>query len=153
MSLNIIRINYLLSLWCLLLLSPVMSIISKPATAMPTDKGGAEYTTECAMNGVPLPPDWGSGQWVYNGDVEEPLIAKGLKAKVYYYRSSSPAGLCFALPRVIKGTTEAEALAVICQGKVSGKVCFWDNNRIDNNVPTIYLENNYVIAETESKPF
>lgn len=46
-----------------------------------------------------------------------------------------PEGLCMALPRNDPGTATIRggSFGVICQGKSTGKSCFWDNNRTVNS--------------------
>ena len=44
------------------------------------------------------------------------------------FTSSSPIGMCFALPRYTDGSKQTIALdGVICLGQNSSKVCIWDN--------------------------
>lgn len=95
-----------------------------------TMNSGAAYRTECANAGVPVPPDWGSGQWVqHGGDLAPLFISAGLRARVFVYRSSSPEGVCYALPR--DDGSDIQLLGIICMGKVSSNVCFWDNQQSD----------------------
>jgi hypothetical protein len=50
-------------------------------------------------------------------------------AELWSWTSSSPEGICLALPRwsLLTIPTFADNLGVICQGHDSTKVCFWDN--------------------------
>lgn len=96
-----------------------------------TTNNGAAYTAECAAAGVPIPPAWntdGSTGWVSRGQIpqSELFISASRQAEVFTYRSTSPDGLCIALPRYLPGGP-IDLLGVICQGTVSKKVCFWDN--------------------------
>lgn len=96
-----------------------------------TPNNGAAYTAECAAAGVPIPPAWntdGSTGWVSRGQIPQAdlFISASRQAEVFTYQSSSPAGLCIALPRYLPGGP-IDLLGVICQGTASKKVCFWDN--------------------------
>lgn len=92
------------------------------------------YIDMCRRNNVPIPPAWnptsGSNQWQRRGVLPDPFIARGLaNVEVWTFASTSPAGLCMALPRM-RGSninTDIEALGIICQSDISGKACFWDN--------------------------
>jgi len=94
-----------------------------------TTLGGAAYINECNTAGVPIPPDWGTSQWISKGTLSnaEEFISKSLEAEAYVYDSNSPAGLCIALPRS-QGNT-IELLGIICLSKASSNACFWDNQR------------------------
>lgn len=95
-----------------------------------TMNSGAAYRTECASAGVPVPPDWGSPQWVqHGGDLSPLFISTGNRARVFIYRSTSPEGVCYALPR--DDGSNIGLLGIICMGKVSSNVCFWDNQQSD----------------------
>jgi hypothetical protein len=103
---------------------------STAAYAEVTTASGAAYASLCQSRGVPLPPTWGTSAWKFNGaltDAQEFILAQK-KAHVYYYQSTSPAGLCMALPRSSPGLGKVgqASFGVICQGS-NGKVCFWDN--------------------------
>lgn len=95
-----------------------------------TLNSGAAYRTECATAGVPVPPDWGSAQWVqHGGDLSPLFIGLGLRARVFVYKSTSPEGVCYALPR--DNGSDIQLLGIICMGKTSSNVCFWDNQQSD----------------------
>jgi hypothetical protein len=67
---------------------------------------------------------WKSEGFIPTGD----QFIVGTPAELRSFRSSSPDGMCFALPRYTdasKSTVELDG--VICTGKQSSKVCFWDN--------------------------
>jgi hypothetical protein len=114
-----------------------------------TTNFGAAYIAECQANGVPIPPDVGSNQWTlstFNGNDKFPQLPSGSTAnppgnngelflptgaQVYVYKSNAPEGMCVALPRSSNpggGSSNTIILdGVICLGKTTSKVCFWDN--------------------------
>lgn len=97
-----------------------------------TTTGGAAYRTLCAANGVPIPPDWdmsGATGWVNQGQIPstDVFISPSLQAEVFTYHSTSPEGMCIALPRY-NGANSIRLLGIICLGKVSSKACFFDND-------------------------
>jgi hypothetical protein len=96
-----------------------------------TMNSGAAYLAECANAGVPTPPDWGGALWVNNGTLSPNFL--GGNARVFYYNSGSPEGVCYALPR--DNGTDITLLGIICQGKATGNVCFWDNQQDDQAFP------------------
>jgi hypothetical protein len=103
-----------------------------------TNAGGAAYRAECLANGVPIPPDMGNPAWVSRGQIPRlpnppsvPLkdalyIASDLEAEVLTYTSTSPLGMCVALPRFNSENT-VQLDGVICLGQATSKACFWDN--------------------------
>jgi hypothetical protein len=97
-----------------------------------TGSGGAAYRAECLAAGVPIPPDFGPGSaWVSRGLIPQSslFIVAGLGAEVLTYQSTSPEGMCVALPRFNTTTNLVELDGVICLGKTTSKVCFWDNEK------------------------
>jgi hypothetical protein len=99
-----------------------------------TENGGAAYRSECADAGVPIPPDFGPGKgWVSQGTIakDDLFILRSLDAEVLTWKSSAPEGMCIALPRFDPVEKIVKADGVICVGKVTSKVCFWDNQVID----------------------
>ena len=90
-----------------------------------TMSGGAAYMDECRNNGVPVPPDWGTSGWVSRGALPFTFIVPGPIAEVFVFESQMPNGICLALPR--STGDRISALGIICLGRESGKVCFWDN--------------------------
>lgn len=97
-----------------------------------TSFSGPAYITECRQAGVPV-PDWVlTSEWTNHGRVEQPFIANDsrLEAELWSYTSTSPAGICLALPRWItrgSGVGTSELFGVICMGKNTSKACFFDN--------------------------
>jgi uncharacterized repeat protein (TIGR01451 family) len=94
--------------------------------------GGAAYINQCSAAGVPIPPDWGTNQWVSRGtltDAQE-FISTSLEAEVFTYKSEAPEGACIALPRAAGNSIRL--LGIICLGKTSSNACFWDNQQDAN---------------------
>jgi hypothetical protein len=107
-------------------LTPLSGGVAKFATTA----SGQAYIDECANAGVPIPPDWGSSQWQNNGALSNVFISQSLNARVFYFESASPAGVCYALPR--DDGSDIVLLGIICMGRSSSKVCFWDNQENDS---------------------
>lgn len=119
-------------------------LVSHVAAAAGTMKGGSQYVQECAQAGVPTPPPWNyeeafhqlnGSQWKRAGVIDNEFISDKETAEAFYYESQSPPGVCIALPRSVfpSGQTPEQGppsyiklLGVICQGKQTGKACFWD---------------------------
>jgi hypothetical protein len=91
----------------------------------PTAAGGAAYVSECMAAGVPIPPDWGTSQWVSQGPLTNEFILSWKDTEVFTYQSTSPAGMCIALPRSVGSSIDT--LGIICLGQTSSNACFWDN--------------------------
>jgi hypothetical protein len=96
--------------------------------ALVTSNGGAAYRTQCMMNGVPVPPDWGTTGWVSRGQIlsSDVFISSALQAEVFTWQSTAPPGMCIALPR-FNTSNSIKLLGVICLGTTSSKACFYDN--------------------------
>lgn len=92
---------------------------------------GAAYISECAAAGVPVPPSWGTSGWVSRGPLTTNFL--GGAAEVFTYQSSSPAGMCIALPR--KSGNTIFVLGIICLGTNSSNACFWDNQTAGSSFP------------------
>ena len=109
---------------------------AKPLSA--TTNSGLAYINECRSHGVPIPPPIGDPRWVSRGFIpKSQLFLKNESVEVQTFTSTSPQGLCIALPRS-NDTNPADGVTValdgvICLGKrpspLSGKstACFWDN--------------------------
>ena len=98
------------------------------------------YVATCRAEGVPTPPDWAddptSTGWTLSGVIETDFVKRGTATAWYKISTDSTTpGLCIALPRIQDGADPdtgeprqyIDLLGIICQGKNSGKVCFWDN--------------------------
>ena len=92
--------------------------------ALATDAAGREYIAECREAQVPIPPQWGGNGWTHVGDLTTNFLGFGNPAQVWRADSSSPKGLCVALPRV--SGSIISALGVICLGTESSNACFYD---------------------------
>jgi hypothetical protein len=102
---------------------------SPPMVLMNTTASGPAYIAECQANGVPIPPDWGSAQWTSQGPLTVDFLQSTPSVEVFSFTSSSPVGVCIALPRSVGNSIKL--LGIICMGKSSGKACFWDNQSGD----------------------
>jgi hypothetical protein len=100
-----------------------------------TTNSGQSYVNECNTDGVPIPPTigvldpLGLAGWKSQGFIPQSTqFIVGTPAEVRTYHSTAPEGLCIALPRYSDATLATVSLdGVICLGKISSKVCFWDN--------------------------
>jgi hypothetical protein len=110
--------------------SVAATVSSAAASSAPT----TGYITHCRSNDVPIPPIWnpttGTNQWQKRGTLVNPFAASGLtNVEVWTFTSTTPAGICIALPRMDGSNinTNVQALGIICQSERTGKACFWDN--------------------------
>ncbi len=100
-----------------------------------TTNSGVAYTNECIAAGVPIPPSIGVmdpaglAGWKSQGFIPQALqFIVGTPAELRTYRSLSPLGMCYALPRYSNNLMTTVALdGVICLSEVTSKVCIWDN--------------------------
>lgn len=100
-----------------------------------TVNSGQAYLDECQAAGVPIPPTInvldpnGTNGWKSQGFIPQATqFIVGSPAEVRTYKSSAPEGMCYALPRYSDASLSTVSLdGVICIGKQSSKVCFWDN--------------------------
>lgn len=92
-----------------------------------TTSGGADYIAQCREAGVPIPPDWGSNQWVSRGTLGTKFISQSIGAELFLFDSTSPDGVCMALPR--NSGNSIKLLGIICLGTRTSKSCYWDNQR------------------------
>ena len=99
-----------------------------PAPSLTTGNSGAAYINECRAAGVPIPPDWGSPLWRSRGILQDEFISAEKEAEVFTFESTSPRGVCIALPRSTGNTIDL--LGIICQGNDTSKTCFWDTARV-----------------------
>jgi len=108
------------------------SDVDSRSEAIVSTAGGAAYATACAAAGVPNPPAWRSASWVYRGALtgSNNFLGPGELAEVYTYTSTSPAGVCIALPRrASTSSTSYSLVGIICQGTVKSRSCFWDSRK------------------------
>ncbi|MDC8016172.1 hypothetical protein [Tahibacter soli] len=100
-----------------------------------TVNSGVNYTNECIAAGVPIPPSIGVmdpaglAGWKSQGFIPQALqFIVNTPAELRTYRSMSPLGMCYALPRYSNNLMTTVALdGVICISEVTSKVCIWDN--------------------------
>ena len=98
---------------------------AKPRTrAVANPRDQAKYCADCLAAGVPEPPALSSGKWQSKGTVDKKFTSEDVK-DILVYESSSPPGVCVALPR--GDGADISLLGVICQSQKTGKACFWDN--------------------------
>ncbi|UXI65849.1 hypothetical protein [Tahibacter amnicola] len=111
----------------------------KPKAGMgllsPTVNSGQLYINECMDARVPIPPPIGqmdpngTAGWKSQGFIPETIqFIVGTPAELRSYKSTSPAGMCYALPRYVDDTLDSVQFdGVICLSEETSKVCFWDN--------------------------
>jgi hypothetical protein len=95
---------------------------------------GQAYINECMANQVPIPPTIGvldpagTAGWKSQGFIptSTQFIVQS-PAEVRTYKSTSPAGMCYALPRYDPSQSTVNLDGVICLSAVTSKACFWDN--------------------------
>lgn len=104
-------------------------------TFLSTELGGQDYIAECRRAGVPIPPDWGSPDWKFLGQLGTKFISSNIDADLYSFQTEAPRGVCFALPRSSGNTISL--LGIICLGTDTSKSCFWDNqkNKLQSPIP------------------
>lgn len=109
----------------------------------------ASYRSTCSAAGVPIPPDWNDPAWNYVGNLDGNDAFVNITDGIQIYTHQVPylGGFCIALPRVNEDDDmwNVSALGIICQSKMRGTACFWDNRRhsdgrkITGNVETLYM--------------
>lgn len=103
--------------------------------SLTTNNTGQDYIDECAANDVPIPPPInrlaapGVLGWTSRGFIpQSQQFIVGTPAEIRSYEDNK--GVCIALPRYTNSSLSTVFLdGVICQSKVSSKVCIWDNQR------------------------
>jgi hypothetical protein len=96
---------------------------------------GQAYLNECAAAGVPIPPPIGRLDpagltgWKSQGFIPQTMqFIVGTPAEVRTFKSTTPPGMCIALPRYRDSALATVDLdGVICLGQTTSKSCFWDN--------------------------
>jgi hypothetical protein len=130
-----IKVLYKLSPEVLERLRKLVSFYDEIEVFKATVNKGQAYINECREEGVPIPPPinqmdpTGLAGWRSEGFIptSEQFIV-GTPAELRSYRSLMPEGMCYSLPRYSSGSLSTISLdGVICMGKKSSKVCFWDN--------------------------
>ena len=109
----------------------------------PTVNQGAAYIAECIAASVPIPPTInqmdpnGTAGWKSQGFIPQALqFIVGTPAELRSYKSSSPLGMCYALPRYTNNAMTTVGLdGVICLSQVTSKVCIWDNQMAQVGFP------------------
>ncbi|MBO0902991.1 hypothetical protein [Jiella sonneratiae] len=96
--------------------------------AKATTSSGKKYIEECRKAEVPIPPGWGNAAWKHVGNLTTNFLGFGNPAEVWRWDSSSPKGLCVALPRV--DGSNISALGIICLGRESSNACFFDAENV-----------------------
>lgn len=95
-----------------------------------TQEASTNYIKQCQNQKVPIPPDWGSPAWEFQG-VLAPKYTFSAGAdgptEVWAAAGTKAKGACMALPRKDLKTNDVVLLGIICQSKETGKACFWDN--------------------------
>lgn len=105
-----------------------------------TSNFGQAYIDQCKGAGVPIPPSInvldpnGTAGWKSQGFIPQALqFIVGTPAELRSWKSASPEGMCYALPRYTDSNRTTVSLdGVICIGKQSSHVCFWDNQMASN---------------------
>jgi hypothetical protein len=101
---------------------------------------GQAYINECMAARVPIPPTIGVldpagvAGWKSQGFIPttDQFIVQ-TPAEVRTYLSTSPAGMCYTLPRYTDSTKTTVAIdGVICLSQETSKACFWDNQMMGN---------------------
>ena len=95
---------------------------------MVTTQSGEAYCNECVANGVPVPQFMFGEEWRFVGEITDEFLSEGDRAELWIHESQSPPGVCLALPR-FQSDDRATLFGVICLGRDSSKVCFFDNPR------------------------
>lgn len=97
-------------------------------TDAPGPEPGDTYIETCRGNGVPIPPDWPDEKWIPRGELPFVFAAfpDARTNEVFTYEDPDGKGICYALVRK-NHNKYYEAVGIICQGKKTGKACFWDN--------------------------
>lgn len=113
---------------------------ARSVVSLATANYGQAYIDECRSAGVPIPPSInvmdsnGTEGWKSQGFIPQAQqFITGSPAELRTWKSASPEGMCYALPRYSDNALTAISLdGVICIGKQSSNACFWDNQMATN---------------------
>jgi hypothetical protein len=93
--------------------------------------GNDTYAQQCRDLGVPVPRAMFSSEsgWVSRGVIfDNEFLDTKEQAELWTYTSTSPPGVCLALPRYpIEDINQPSVLGLICLGTQANKACFFDN--------------------------
>jgi len=97
----------------------------------PAADAPSPYMKACKDAGVPLPPKWPDSAWKRRlPDLPKEKTFDSDLPTTEVWVAETDLGVCYALPRkTVDG--EIKNLGMICQGKKTGKACFWDNIAAD----------------------
>lgn len=119
--------------------------------AKATTAAGREYIEECRRVQVPIPPQWGGSGWTKVGNLSTNFLGFGNPTEVWRADSTSPKGLCVALPPI--AGSKIKALGIICLGTESSNARFFDASDVPVSA-TMDIEDFLVapISSTGSAP-
>ena len=109
--------------------------------ALSTSNSGSDYIEECVQNGVPVPDVVLNGQWKNHGVLKDDFLGAGRESELWSWESSNPDGVCVALPRW-NDENLAELFGIVCLGRVTNKVCFFDNKNRHPNYDPFFADRN-----------
>ena len=85
---------------------------------------------ECRASGVPVPDTILGVDWVNHGTFEGEFVSSEYFPELWSWESTSPRGLCLALPRYTAASGgRARFFGLICLGVETSRACFFDNPR------------------------
>ncbi len=112
-------------------LAPMLAAMDLEIQDIPSDQSVVtDYFNECRREQVPIPPDWGHRNWVFQSELDPnfSFVADSDSiAEVWTYVDPNVPGLCIGLPRKDVATKGIGLFGIICQSERTGKACFWDN--------------------------
>lgn len=107
-----------------------------------TNASGADYIAQCRGLGVPVPNSVLSGEWTNHGTINQPFVSTEYEAEVWSWESEDPDGICVALPRWSSIDNTAILFGIICLGRQTNKVCYFDNPTNNTSLPAFYAARN-----------
>ncbi len=98
--------------------------------------GDTDYMAFCRQQRVPIPPNWAltGTAWVYQGLLQTNLLIPGGDAHVWTYSDPVRRGAAIALPRG-NGGQRGGLAGIISQSATTGRACFWDSRKRDDQDP------------------